>query len=459
MLRLHGPAVLAGHQQARPIQCTVQHCSRLEHLEAYTSSSGYSCVGLPGIYALADPRDAEHIQTDRTHYVGQGIDWEKRAKDHQKRRLLATHNDDMQGWLGTLFERELVPQYRLLEEVNSKTYWDEHPERRGLGFSETCPLDNAEEWWIARGRELGWPLLNKRPGGNSTKHHTTTRVKISEKASRRFENPDARALISESRRNYYKKHPELLAQCGTAGGYHAHVYRREKPCARCRLAYSDYRGREPRKPAQCGTESGYDVHLRRREEPCAECAAAKLVASRIRGGHVPRRQASCGTPTGAAAHRRRDEKPCEKCRLAERAYEAEQRRVHGVPARGQVRCGTISGYSKHLKSGEAPCRPCMNASRDYAREARGGEAFKPAQCGTRSGYSKHRRKGEDPCDACRVAERSRKYRRKGSKPRVPAQCGTASGYARHRRLDEEPCDACRDAERARARARRKPVAR
>lgn len=264
-------------------------------------------MGPPGIYALADPRDAEHSQ--QPHYVGKGIDWESRAKRHSQPCRLKEHNEDMQVWLRALSTRELKPVHFLLEEVRPETYWEEYPERAAKPL-HSKPLSDAEMRWIARGRELGWPLLNATAGGEGCPNPR----------------PSTRAKMSEASR------------------------------------------RRQADPTRCGTRRGYQVHLYNNTEPCDDCYEGMRRYYRERNGYKARVPSPCGTLGGYQTHKRRNERPCDACKEARRAQDAKERRARGAKVREFAKCGSRSGYDKHKRLNEEPCTSCRTAYRDYERK-------------------------------------------------------------------------------------------
>jgi hypothetical protein len=90
------------------------------------------------IYALIDPRD------EKIRYIGQSIKPDKRYEQHLNE---IETNPGKIGWINGLEIRGLKPEMKILEVANEKTWQD------------------RERWWIERGREFGWPLLNIAPGG------------------------------------------------------------------------------------------------------------------------------------------------------------------------------------------------------------------------------------------------------------------------------------------------------
>lgn len=62
----------------------------------------------------------------------------------------------------------------------------------------TTALCDAERWWIAFGRALGWPLTNLTDGGDGIsgyQHRSESRAKARAAALRQWQDPDRRAVI------------------------------------------------------------------------------------------------------------------------------------------------------------------------------------------------------------------------------------------------------------------------
>lgn len=90
------------------------------------------------IYGLRDPRDG------LIYYVGKSKRMMQRYNQHIYRR---STNADKQAWIDGLRVAGLHPKIEVLEE-SDESDWQE-----------------AEQFWIAHGRELGWPLTNRTRGG------------------------------------------------------------------------------------------------------------------------------------------------------------------------------------------------------------------------------------------------------------------------------------------------------
>lgn len=90
------------------------------------------------IYALIDPRD------DKIRYIGKSISPERRYEQHLHEKEI---NEGKIGWINGLQMRGMQPEMKILEVAHEKNW------------------EKRERWWIKRGREFGWPLLNISPGG------------------------------------------------------------------------------------------------------------------------------------------------------------------------------------------------------------------------------------------------------------------------------------------------------
>ena len=91
------------------------------------------------IYALIDPRDY------KIRYIGKSISPGQRYEQHMHDK---EYNAGKIGWIEGLQIRNMQPVMKILEVANEKNW------------------KKRERWWIVRGREFGWPLLNISPGGD-----------------------------------------------------------------------------------------------------------------------------------------------------------------------------------------------------------------------------------------------------------------------------------------------------
>lgn len=94
------------------------------------------------IYALLDP------ETGAVRYIGQSIRPLERLKNH----INEQSNCHRSHWLQSLKRKGLKPELRILESVAGEWPWQE-----------------AERYWIARGRREGWPLTNNTTGGDGVR--------------------------------------------------------------------------------------------------------------------------------------------------------------------------------------------------------------------------------------------------------------------------------------------------
>jgi predicted GIY-YIG superfamily endonuclease len=82
------------------------------------------------IYALIDPR------TDEIRYIGKTVNPVSRFQAHKNRRI----NTHCSAWVASLASYGCAPVLRTLEAL---------PNSDGV---------EAERWWIAEGKRLGWRL-------------------------------------------------------------------------------------------------------------------------------------------------------------------------------------------------------------------------------------------------------------------------------------------------------------
>jgi len=99
------------------------------------------------IYALIDPRD------NSSRYVGMTRDPNKRLYQHRSK----SHNEEIKVWASELDDLGLSPTMRILEEVDDGDDWR---------ISET--------YWVRQALKEGWPILNKKTGGDNSPLHFMT---------------------------------------------------------------------------------------------------------------------------------------------------------------------------------------------------------------------------------------------------------------------------------------------
>jgi hypothetical protein len=102
-------------------------------------------MGVVYIYALTDPR------TSKIRYIGKTDVPLKRLNEHVAEARSVRHSQDntyKTNWVRQLLSLGLRPGIETLEEVAEEN-WVER-----------------EVWWIAHGREQGWPLTNLSTGGD-----------------------------------------------------------------------------------------------------------------------------------------------------------------------------------------------------------------------------------------------------------------------------------------------------
>lgn len=117
------------------------------------------------IYALVDP------ETKQIRYIGKTVSGMKRPRDHSKPSELK-RNTHKTHWIRTLIEKGLKPEIIVLQHHESKE-----------------ELNQSEQDWIARYKELGSPLTNATEGGEGNvgwKPNNDTKQKMSKKRSEHY---------------------------------------------------------------------------------------------------------------------------------------------------------------------------------------------------------------------------------------------------------------------------------
>lgn len=138
------------------------------------------------IYGLSDPR------TGAIHYIGKSKSALRRPRKHQT-HLLWQDPTPKGDWVRSLHLEGLKYDIKILEEFDG-------PEL----------LDVSEQFWVAQGRGLGWPLVNVTKGGKGWlggRHGVHTRALISAAHSGRKQTPEQRRKSGEGVRRHHREHP------------------------------------------------------------------------------------------------------------------------------------------------------------------------------------------------------------------------------------------------------------
>lgn len=166
----------------------------------------------------------------------------------------------------------------------------------------------------------------------------------------------------------------VVAVCGTAAGYEAHVKAGEDPCPVCQKAIDGMLAAlVPPPAAPCGTVAGYDAHTKHGQKRCRICRDAIAVVLADVPVFPPKKRPSCGSCPGYNAHARRREIACGPCSEARAKYDAEQYRKRQAQRRRKMKkppirrrsCGSHAGYVAHGHVGERACDDCALAQRQY----------------------------------------------------------------------------------------------
>lgn len=130
------------------------------------------------IYALVDP------DSKLPRYIGRSSSGLKRPQHYFSTAVLKKETSHKSNWILSLFRKGKKPIVHVLEY-----------------FECSSELNDAECFWIAQGRGIGWPLTNLTKGGEGLYGASTeTREKIRRKMKNRFISPEHRARISAGQR-------------------------------------------------------------------------------------------------------------------------------------------------------------------------------------------------------------------------------------------------------------------
>lgn len=128
------------------------------------------------VYALIDPRN------DLVRYIGKSTTGMRRPRSHKYLSNLRNEKTHKANWIRSLVHQGLQPAITVLETFDSE-----------------ASLSDAERFWIAQGRGLGWHLTNATKGGDGSTGYTKsaeTRAKIGAKARGRVLSAEARVNMS-----------------------------------------------------------------------------------------------------------------------------------------------------------------------------------------------------------------------------------------------------------------------
>ena len=132
------------------------------------------------IYGLFDPR--ESLDLENCHYIGKTIQTAKDRRDDHIEDTRYGLQRDVHKWIRSIKEEGGVdPVIIVIAEIDD---------------GDKTGLSAAERFWIAKGREEGWPLTNHQPGGDGQ----TPGFRFSD---------EQRQRLSEIVRQQHIDHPEI----------------------------------------------------------------------------------------------------------------------------------------------------------------------------------------------------------------------------------------------------------
>ena len=154
----------------------------------------------PFIYGLVDPQDPGHVR-----YVGMAGVHESRPYAHAKWARRATGPSYLLHWLQKLAAEGRKYEVIKLEELSPGT------SREFLG--------QVERMYISALRLVGHKLTNLAEGGLGGRHLSSERyaeIALKQIGNKRalgaVHSPEARLAVSESRKKYFREHPEARAE-------------------------------------------------------------------------------------------------------------------------------------------------------------------------------------------------------------------------------------------------------
>ena len=181
------------------------------------------------MYGLKDPN------TNAVRYVGKSSIGLSRPKSHTKEKDLARcGNSHKANWIRGLLRAGQVPATVVLE-----------------SFQTQESLADAECFWIAQGRGLGWPLTNITRGGDGAPGHVVSpeaRAAMRELTKRLWADPEYRARTTaahvgktQSAESRKKRSDAMLARSEQLKANMARLWADPEYRARMRAAHTDHK--------------------------------------------------------------------------------------------------------------------------------------------------------------------------------------------------------------------------
>jgi hypothetical protein len=167
-------------------------------------------------------------ETGEVRYIGKSTDPKRRLANH----LCETSACHRTHWLRSLAARGLKPVLVTLEVVEGRWPWQE-----------------AERWWIARGRALGWRLTNSTSGGDGVPNLSKeARERIATGWRGRNHTSEARQRVADARAALTTAQAEAIRQRLAAGERATDIAAELGLCKASitRIKQGRYRGRRER---------------------------------------------------------------------------------------------------------------------------------------------------------------------------------------------------------------------
>lgn len=144
------------------------------------------------VYGLTEPG------TECVRYIGKSASGLKRPKSHRLASRLAEDRSHKGNWIRSLLEEGRCYGIVVLESAADGQF-----------------LQDLERFWIAQGTGLGWRLTNHTKGGDGTLgvvHGPEARAAYSARAKAWQSTAEAREMMSQVKKDYFKQHPEALKE-------------------------------------------------------------------------------------------------------------------------------------------------------------------------------------------------------------------------------------------------------
>ncbi len=293
-------------------------------------------------------------------------------------------------WLQDLFAAGYDYDITVLEAIDDPsapgvlcTWW--------TGINATA-LNDAERWWIAWGRENGWPLTNQTDGGEGTsgfKHSEASRAANSARNKLYLATPENNPMFGKN----HSRDTKAKISAGNKGKTKG-IKRSAEHCAKIGAAH---KGKIVSKETRKKQSERHSNMSQETKDKMSSSAKARWTTPEaiefMKGSNNPSRRPGVGAKISATKKAKAAQKP-------------------------PTPCGSVTAYRKALiakRDGLPSCGPCSLCKRaaadeaSNARHARFGKPKAPLPCGTPAAHRRAfnaRKQGKPNCGPCELCRRA-----------------------------------------------------